>query len=303
MQLKWNADELFGQIGQTPLVNIAHDHKKNGIIVAKLEFQNPSGSLKDRSVANMLLHALKENKLQNNRQVLDSSSGNAGISYATLCAALGLAVTLVVPGNASKERLLQIKALGATLIETDPLKGYDAAIIKAQQLAKKQPKKYWYANQYANPYNWQAHYEGTGDELIQQCKERFGRVPDAFVTGIGTGGSITGIARALKAVNPDIHILGVVPEIFPGIDGLKSIHNPKDIIPEILDLTVVDNTLTVTIEQAVKTAQDLAKEGLFVGPSSGANVFAAKTLLDKYELIATLLCDSGERYISSGLWS
>ncbi|MFQ5545212.1 MAG: PLP-dependent cysteine synthase family protein, partial [Acidiferrobacterales bacterium] len=261
--------DLIVGIGQTPLIglNIAADTAANVQLFAKLEICNPGGSLKDRPVARMISQAISDGRFEGGRRLLDSSSGNAGIAYAMIGAALALPVTIVVPGNASQERLERIAAYGAELIITDPIEGYDFALREAHRLAEEQPGRYWYCDQYSNEDNWRAHYEGTGEEILQQLTARIGVPPDAFVAGVGTGGSITGIGRRLREARPDTHIVSVIPDRFPGIEGLKPMGEPDDVVPAILDESLIDERIPVTIEQAVAMCRRLARHGLFVGPS------------------------------------
>jgi cysteine synthase B len=297
---------LLAAIGNTPLVELemARDQAPQTRLFAKLETVNPGGSLKDRPVARMLTAALARGDLGHGRRLLDSSSGNAGISYSMLGAALGIPVTIVVPGNASQERLDRIAAQGAELITTDPVEGYDFALREAQRLAEAEPERYWYCNQYANPDNWRAHYEGTGDEILRQLHQHGEAAPDAFVGGVGTGGSLTGVGWRLRAANPGVHVVSVIPELFPGIEGLKPLGHPGDIVPEILDESLIDERIPVTIDQALAMCQRLGRRGLFVGPSSGAYVHAALQVAagGRYRCIVTVLNDTGERYNSTGMW-
>ena len=180
---------LLERVGRTPLLELHFPALPKGVrLFAKLESVNPGGSLKDRPVARILTQALAEGELSGDRRLLDSSSGNAGIAYAMFGAALGVGVTLVIPGNASKERLERIAAHGAEIILTDPIEGYDFALREAQRLATEQPERYWHADQYANENNWLAHYETTGAEILEQTRVATGGPPDAFVAGVGTGG-------------------------------------------------------------------------------------------------------------------
>jgi cysteine synthase B len=294
------AQALLGSVGHTPLVELGALAPAGVRLFAKLESVNPGGSIKDRPVARMLLQAIAAGRFAGGRRLLDSSSGNAGISYAMLGAALGVPVTIVVPGNASEERLQRIAAHGAQLIVTDPLEGYDFALREAQRLAREQPERYWHADQYANPDNWRAHYEGTGRELLEQLAAP----PEAFVAGVGTGGTLTGAGRALREANPRLHIAAVIPEAFPGIEGLKPLGEPGDIVPAVLDESLVDERIAVTLDEALAQCRRLAEQGLFVGPSSGAFVHGALMLAarGRFRSIVTLLSDTGERYSSTGMW-
>lgn len=301
-----SGNALLPGVGFTPLVDLHPEPPlPPGVrLLAKLESVNPGGSIKDRPVRRIITRALEEGHLTGGRRLLDSSSGNAGIAYAMLGAMIGVPVTLIIPGNASRERLERIRAHGAEIIETDPVEGYDFALREAKRLARELPDRYWYANQYANDNNWRAHYEGTGVELLRQVVERTGALPDAFVAGVGTGGTITGVGRRLKERSPRIHVAAVIPETFPGIEGLKPLGSPGDIVPEILDESVIDERLPVTLEQGVANCAWLARKGLFVGPSSGAYVHAALALArsGRYATVATVLNDGGERYGSTGMW-
>lgn len=297
---------LLSSIGHTPLVEIDSGLEvARGVrLFAKLESVNPGGSIKDRPVARMLIEAVAAGRFSGGRRLLDSSSGNAGISYAMLGAALGVPVTIVVPGNASRERLDRIHSHGAELIITDPLEGYDFALREAHRLAAEYPERYWFCDQYGNPDNWRAHYDGTGAEILAQSAERTGVAPDAFVAGVGTGGTLTGVGRRLREVSPDVHIAAVIPETFPGIEGLKPLGHPGDIVPRILDESLIDERIAVTLDEALAMCRRLTRQGLFVGPSSGAFVHGAIKLAasGRFRVIVTLLNDTGERYISTGMW-
>ena len=292
---------LFELVGKTPMVSILifSGEYPAAKVWAKAEYLNPGGSLKDRPVARMLLNAFKQGRLDGGKVILDSTSGNAGIAYAIYGQALGHQVELVIPGNASKERLTRIKAHGANVILTDPLEGYDEALREVQRLYKEFPEKYYFADQYGNKDNWLAHYETTGEEIITQA-------PDLthFVGGIGTGGSVTGISRKLKEHNRDVTVVVVRPERFPGIEGLKPLGEEGDVIPAILDETFIDEYLEISSEAARIMCHRLAQAGFFVGQSSGAYMVAVEQILrrDANANIVTLLNDTGERYISTSLW-
>jgi len=297
---------LLQHVGRTPLVAITPDPPlpPGTRVLAKLESVNPGASIKDRPASRIITSALVEGRLAGGRSLLDSSSGNAGIAYSIFGAAYGVPVTLVIPGNASRERLDRIAAHGARVIATDPIEGYDFAITEAQRLAREYPDRYWYANQYANDNNWLAHYETTGIEILEQTRMQTGKPPDAFVCGVGTGGTFTGVGRRLREANRDVHLAAVIPETFPGIEGLKPLGSPEDIVPAILDDTLIDERIPLTSEQALETTRWLARCGLFVGPSSGAYVHAAIALARRAEFrtVVTTLNDTGERYGSTGMW-
>ncbi len=289
-------------VGATPLLEIRDlpSQPRGSVILAKLESANPGGSIKDRPVQHMLRRAIAEGHLQNGRRLLDSSSGNAGIAYAQFGAFLGVPVTLVIPGNASEERLDRIRAHGAELILSDPFEGYDHAIREARRLALESPDRFWYSNQYSNESNWRAHYESTAVEILGQSHQ----APEAFVAGVGTGGTITGVGRRLRETSPDVLLAGVTPEDFPGIEGLKPLTQPKDFVPEILDQSLLDTQLVVSSEEALAMCRRLARRGLYVGPSSGANLVASLRLARQQGLaiVATVLPDGGDRYGSTGMW-
>ncbi|RJG06653.1 cysteine synthase family protein [Noviherbaspirillum cavernae] len=295
-------------IGHTPLVEIGlmHEVAPDVRLFAKLESMNPGGSIKDRPVRRMLTRAVAAGRFDGGRRLLDSSSGNAAISYAMLGAALGIPVTIVVPGNASEERLQRIRAHGAELIITDPLEGYDFAIRETRRLANEQPERYWYCDQYSNPDNWRAHYEETAAEILEQVARLADAPPDALVAGVGTGGTLTGVARRLREVQPDLHVLAAIPETFPGIEGLKPLGQPGDIVPAQLDQSLIDERIAITLDEAIAMSRRLALQGLFVGPSSGAFVHAALKLAassrGRYRTIVTVLSDTGERYVSTDMW-
>jgi cysteine synthase B len=269
-------------------------------VYAKAEYTNPGGSLKDRPVRRMLLEALIAGKIGKGQVVLDSSSGNAGIAYAMLGAMMNLPIQIVVPGNASKERKLRIKAHGATLIQTDPLEGYDEALREGHRIAEREPGKYFHCDQYSNDNNWLSHYETTAAEILVQTE---GKVTH-FVSGIGTGGTITGIGRRLKKELAGVEIVQIVPEDFPGIEGLKPLESPGDIIPKILDRSVVDHKVKVDSMNAANMCAKLARYGIFAGQSSGAYLHGVYETAKRIRkgVIVTLLNDIGERYMSTGLW-
>jgi cysteine synthase B len=293
---------LNNLIGNTPLVDLGYfSPDPNRVqLYAKAEWRNPGGSLKDRPVARMLDEAVKSGALTAKKTVLDSSSGNAGISYAMIGTALGFKVNIVIPGNASAERKRRLRAHGAELIETDPLEGYDEALRQVHALYEEEPQRFFFCDQYANRNNVLAHYEGTAGELIHQIP---GPITH-FVAGVGTGGSITGIGRRLKETWPSVKIVAVRPQRWPGIEGLKPLGEPEDIVPKILDESLIDRWLDVRADEAKEFCWDLARRGFFVGHSSGAYLAACVKLMSELEtgVVATLMCDIGERYFSAGLW-
>ena len=292
---------VLGLIGDTPMVrlDLLRSEFPGVELYAKVEYFNPGGSIKDRPVLRMLAEAVA-NDVIGDRIVLDSSSGNAGIAYAMIGKVMGLPVELIVPGNASLERKKRILAHGATLTHTDPVEGYDEALRVAHRMGREQSDRYFLCNQYANDANWRAHHDGTAEEILVQTD---GRVTD-FVAGVGTGGTLTGVGRRLKAHDPDIRIWAVRPEVFPGIEGLKPLGHPGDIVPEILDESVIDHWIDVTSEAAREHSHALARAGIFAGQSSGAYLEGVRRAAAAREdgVVVTVLSDFGERYLSTPLW-
>ena len=289
-------------IGGTPLfrVRIPELSESAAKIFAKAEWTNPGGSIKDRPVLRMLLESVLSGKLTPDQTILDSSSGNAGISYAMIGSTMGYQVEVVVPGNASQERKRRIRAHGGTLVETDPLEGYDAALRETHRRAEAHPDRYYMPDQYANDHNWRAHYETTAVEILQQMR---GRITH-FVAGIGTGGTITGVGRRLKEDIPKVQVICMMPEDFPGIEGLKPLEQRGDIVPKILDPSVIDHRIKVTSEEAYALCQSLARRGIFVGLSSGAYLKGCLDVARESDAarIVTIFSDLGERYFSTRLW-
>ena len=293
---------VLNLIGNTPMVKVQVPGEPIGDaeILAKAEWTNPGGSIKDRPVSRMILEAHLSGELTAGRTILDSSSGNAGIAYAMIGSVLGCPVELVVPGNASEERKKRIRAHGAKLVFTDPLEGYDEALREAHRRFAAEPDRYFMADQYRNENNWLSHYETTAEEILKQTDGELTH----FVAGVGTGGTITGVGRRLKEHSPEIRIVCILPEAFPGIEGLKPLGSPEDIVPDILDESLIDDRIPVSIEQAYEMCQVLARQGLFVGQSSGAFLYGALVIARRHQSgrIVTVFSDTGERYFSTGLW-
>jgi S-sulfo-L-cysteine synthase (O-acetyl-L-serine-dependent) len=289
------ADSILAEAGHTSLLNLSRIVAAAGgrfELWAKAEFENPSGSVKDRAAASIVREALRHGELDGGRILLDASSGNTAVAYARLGARLGFPVTLFVPRNANPERLDRLRAWDAQLVLTDPIDGTDGAQRRARKLAEEQPDRYYYADQYNNPANPRAHYEGTGPEIWEQTR---GRVT-VFVAGVGTGGTISGTARFLKEKNPNVHVVGVQPTgPMHGLEGLK--HLPSALRPSTYDGRFVDETRSVETEVAQACQVELTRvEGLRVGPSSGAAVAASLELGRERPgaCIVTLLPDAGE---------
>lgn len=296
---------IEANIGNTPLLRLTHYihtlaiHEKHtdGVeVFAKAEHLNPGGSVKDRAALAMILDGEATGRLRPGMTILDATSGNTGIAYAMIGAARGYPVTICLPRNASLQRKRILHSFGVTLIETDPLLSTDGAQIMAREIALNEPENYFYPDQYNNPANWRAHYEGTAVEIWKQTS---GRITH-FVAGLGTSGTFVGTTRRLKALNPSIKCISLQPDSpLHGLEGLK--HMATAMVPGIYDPSLADETLEVATEDAQEMVRRLAlEEGLFVGPSSGANVFAALQLartLPADSLVVTIICDGGERYV------
>jgi S-sulfo-L-cysteine synthase (O-acetyl-L-serine-dependent) len=296
--------DLTTLVGNTPLIplrRLGQDLPARVKIFAKAEWFNPGGSVKDRPALNILRTALANGDLGNGKRLLDSTSGNMGISYATFGAVLGIPVTLALPASASPERISILRTLGAELILTDPTEGSDGAILTARQMAADKPDLYWYANQYNNDANWQAHYKSTGPEILCQTDEKVTH----FVAGLGTSGTLMGTGRYLREQLPSVRIISFQPDAsFHGLEGLK--HMPTAIQPGIYDPSFADENLGIVTEDAHKMVLRLAREeGLFVGISSGAAALAAMKVASKLEegVVVTLFPDAGYKYLSDkSLW-
>jgi cysteine synthase B len=294
---------LIDQVGNTPLIplsNIRGELAKTVENYVKAEWHNPSGSVKDRPAAAIIQHALDGGLLDNRIQLLDSTSGNMGISYATLAASLGIKVHLAIPANASKDRLSILRALGAELTLTDPMEGSDGARIVAAEIANQSPERYFFADQYSNPMNWKSHYLTTGPEIMQQTEGRLTH----FVAGLGTSGTMMGTGKYLKANTGDITLVAVQPDRpLHGLEGLK--HMASSLNPEFYDPGLPDAHLQVSTEDAYRMAKQLAQEeGLLVGISAAAAVSAAFHLGAEleYGLIVVLLPDSASKYLDMDFW-
>ncbi len=298
-----NQPGLAAVVGNTPLLplqNIGAELGPQVQVYAKAEWFNPGGSVKDRPALQIIKTALENGELESGKRLLDSTSGNMGIAYATFGAAYGIPVTLTLPANASPERITILESLGAELIKTDPLEGSDGAKRVAQQMFTEHPERYFYANQYDNPANWQAHFETTGPEIWQQT----GGQVTHFVAGLGTSGTITGVTRYLKREADEFTSIGFFPDSsFHGLEGLR--HYGSCVPPQIYDPSIIDQTMAISTEEAYQMVRDLArKEGLFVGISSGAAAVAAMRVARELEhgVVVTVFPDAGYKYLSNQLW-
>ncbi len=267
-------------------------------IYAKFEHLNPGGSIKDRPVLRMLAEAIIDGTLTPDKIILDATSGNAGIAYAMIGAILGYPVELVMPENASEERKKRLVAHGANLVFTDAQKGYDEALYEVKRRFQKNPDRYFYCDQYSNLNNPLAHYETTAVELLDQAP-----FITHFVAGVGTGGTISGIGRRLKETNPDIQVICIDFEEWPGVEGLKPL-GEGHIIPETFDRSVVDQMLHIDTLRAYEVSSLMAEKGIFAGQSSGAYLLGAIEVASSLKSgnIVTIFNDIGERYFSTSMW-
>lgn len=292
------------QIGDTPLIQLTHltrDLPDTVRIFGKAEHLNPGGSVKDRPALAMITAGLASGDLSGETTLIDATSGNTGIAYAMLGAALDIPVTLALPENATEERKKTLRTYGAELILTDPMEGTDGAQNVVKELVGQYPDRYYYPDQYNNEANWQAHYEGTGAEILSEI----GNELTHFVAGLGTTGTFMGIARRLKEANPDIQCIAVQPATpLHGLEGMK--HMESALVPGIYDPDAADELLFVETEDAYEITRRLAREeGLFLGPSSGAAVAASLTVARELSngTVATIFCDGGSRYLSEDFWT
>src|SRR5215470_1610097 len=289
-------------IGHTPLVRVdlLREELPGVEVFAKMECLNPGGSLKDRPVLRMVLGALADGRLEHGKTILDSSSGNAGIAYAMIGRMIGVPVEIVIPDNASAERKKRLRAHGARLVVTDAVSGYDEALREVNRRARATPDRYFFCDQYSNDDNWRAHYETTAEEILVQTGGRVTHV----VVGVGTGGTITGLGRRLKKHDPRIRVVCIVPEAFPGVEGLKPLGGPEDIVPAILDQGVIDERVAISVDETYTMCQRLAAAGFFVGQSSGAYLAGVQQVARRQRRgrFVTLFNDIGERYFSTRLW-
>ena len=290
---------LCASIGNTPLISLTRvGQLPTGVrLFAKAEHLNPGGSVKDRPALSMILDGERRGWLFQGKIILDATSGNTGIAFAMIGTLLGYSVTLCLPRNASVERKQILRRYGAEIIETDATLGTDGAQARARELFNAAPHKYFYADQYNNDANWQAHYKNTGPEIWTQTA---GLITH-FVAGLGTTGTFTGTVRRLRESNANLQAFSVEPNSpLHGIEGLK--HMLSAVVPGIYDPGLASAPLEIETEEAQHMTRLLAqKEGLLVGPSSGANVSAALRLaqtLPAGSVVVTILCDGGERYLS-----
>ena len=272
---------------------------RNVELYAKAEWRNPGGSVKDRAAARMILEGERSGRLTKDTIILDATSGNTGIAYAMIGAARGYRVRLCVPENVTPERKKILKAFGADVVFTDPMQGSDGAILRVKALYAERPDLYFYPDQYNNEFNWRAHYDTTGPEIIEQTG---GRITH-FIAGLGTSGTFIGTGRRLREFNPGVRLISVQPDSpLHGLEGLK--HMDTAIVPGIYEPTLAHEDLGIATEDAFELTRQLARRGLFVGISSGAALAAAlQVARDASDaVIVAIFPDGGEKYLSERFW-
>jgi cysteine synthase B len=295
------AGSVIDLIGSTPLIRLSSFEAdlRSVELWAKAEWRNPGGSVKDRAAARMIADGERSGALTHDKIIIDATSGNTGIAYAMIGAARGYRVRLCVPANVTPERKRILQAFGAEVVYTDPMQGSDGAIIRVKQMYEESPGLYFYPDQYNNPGNWRAHYDTTGPEILEQTG---GRITH-FVAGLGTSGTFVGVGRKLRESNPSIKLISVQPDSpLHGLEGLK--HMETAIVPGIYDPALADEDLGISTEEAFDVTRRLARQGLFVGISSGANLagglHVARRASDAVFVI--VFPDGGEKYLSERLW-
>lgn len=299
-------ESVVDAVGNTPLVRL----RKVGLafhdveLWVKLEFANPGGSVKDRPALRMMLDAIADGRLTPGKTLIDSTSGNTGVAYSLFGAALGVPIRLVMPSNVSKARKDIARSFGTDIVYSDPMEGSDGSIRLAREMVAKDPDQYFYPDQYSNPSNWRAHYDGTGREILDALGDRITH----FVAGLGTSGTMMGCTRRLKEHPRRIECIAVEPDqALHGLEGLK--HMASSLVPAIYDPRVPDRMMPISTEDGWDMADRLAREeGLHVGHSSGANVVAALKLAGEIQnsggggCIVSIVCDRGDRYFAPMRW-
>jgi len=295
-------DSIVEAVGNTPLVRLRSiERDAPGVkIYLKLEYTNPGGSVKDRPALQMLTDAIEDGRFTRDKILVDATSGNTGVALSLFGACLGYRIALVMPSNVSQARKNITQAFGTQLIYSDPMEGSDGAIRLVRKLVAEEPDKYFYSDQYSNPSNPRAHYLGTGREILEQVGDEITH----FVTGLGTSGTMMGTTRRLREHTRKITCIAAEPaEALHGLEGLK--HMPSSIVPNIYDPNLADELLPVPTEGGWDMADRLAREeGLHVGHSTGANVWAALTVAKRVKegCVVTIACDRGDRYFAPMRW-
>lgn len=297
---------IIDAVGNTPLLRLNRvTNNAPGVeVYVKLEFANPGGSVKDRPALRMMLDAIEDGRLTSEKTLIDSTSGNTGVAYSLMGAALGYRVKLVMPKNVTQARKDITQAFGTELIFSDPMEGSDGAIRLVRKLVAENPEAYFYPDQYSNPSNPAAHHDGTAEEILDALGDRITH----FVTGLGTSGTMMGTTRRLRRHPRKIQCIAVEPdEALHGLEGLK--HMASSLVPEIYDAALPDAIHSVTTEDGWDMADRVAaEEGLHVGHSSGANLFAAVQIAERLQreqgggCVVTIACDRGDRYFAPQKW-
>ena len=295
------AGSVVDQIGNTPLLRLRDPQLSARVeLYAKLEFFNPAGSVKDRPALRMIRDGERSGELTRDKTILDSTSGNTGIAYAMIGAALGYRVRLAMPANVTTERKAILAAYGAQVVFSDPGEGSDGAILLARRLLEEAPDLYYKPDQYNNPSNWKAHRDTTAPEIWEQTG---GRVTH-FVATMGTSGTVMGTGRGLKAIDPAIRVIGAEPaDPFHGIEGLK--HMESSIVPGIYERAFLDEVIELDTDVAYDMTVKLAREnGVLVGQSAGAAYWAAREVAKQLDegVVVTVFCDGGDKYMSTPMW-
>jgi cysteine synthase B len=299
-------ESIIDAVGNTPLVRLRKvtADVPDVEVWAKLEFANPGGSVKDRPALRMMLDALADGRLTRDKILIDSTSGNTGVAYSIFGAALGIRVRLVIPSNVSKARKDIAQSFGTEIVFSDPMEGSDGAIRQAREIVARDPDTYFYPDQYSNPSNWRAHYDGTGREILEALGDRLTH----FVAGLGTSGTMMGTTRRLREHPRPVVCVAVEPaDALHGLEGLK--HMASSLVPPIYDPKVPDRILPVGTEDGWDMADRLAREeGLHVGHSSGANIFGALQIArelqrsDRSGCVVAIVADRGDRYFAPLRW-
>lgn len=295
-------ESIVEAVGNTPIVRLRSLEKEApGVkLYLKLEYANPGGSVKDRPARQMMLDAIEDGRLTNDKILIDATSGNTGVAYSLFGAAMGYRIQLVMPSNVSKARKDITQAFGTEIIFSDPMEGSDGAIRRVRKMVAEDPDRYFYPDQYSNPSNPRAHYLGTGAEILEQVGDEVTH----FVAGLGTSGTCMGTTRRLREHTRKIECIAIEPaEALHGLEGLK--HMASSIVPEIFDPNVPDEILPVGTEAGWDMSDRLAaQEGLHVGHSTGANVAGALEIAKRIEegCIVAIACDRGDRYFAPMKW-
>lgn len=306
LQRSRRLDSILDGVGNTPLLRLKKvtRHVPDVEVFVKLEFLNPGGSVKDRPALRMIQDAVADGRMTPDKTIIDATSGNTGVAYSMIGAAMGYRVQLVLPKNASKARKDITQAYGTALTYSSPMEGSDGAIRLVRQIVAENPARYFYPDQYSNPSNPLAHYDGTGREILDALGDRLTH----FVAALGTSGTAMGTTRRLHEHHRKIHCVAAEPaEAMHGLEGLK--HMASSIVPKIYDPDLPDEILPITTDEGWDMTEKVAElEGLFLGHSGGANIAAALKLAERAQreqgggCVVTIACDRGDRYFEPVRW-